>query len=172
VKNRIHIEFAKRQNALRIAELSRDHIEAGLGWKWRRERVIRAIRNPDTVVIKANVMSGFAGFAIMRFGWQEAHLDLIAVKPRYRRTGVGIALLSWLEKSAITAGIQIIRLELRETNLVALKFYEQQGYKQVRRIKSYYCGHETAIELARDLWSDVPMDEGRNEDRSSRSKTR
>jgi [ribosomal protein S18]-alanine N-acetyltransferase len=159
VNNPINIEFAKRQDALHIAEMSRDHIETGLGWSWRRERVMAAIRNPETVVIKANVRLTFGGFAIMRFGWQEAHLDLIAVKPRFRRTGVGMALLSWLEESVITAGIPIVRLELRETNQNALKFYERRGYKQVRRIQGYYCGQETAIELARDLWCDPSIDQ-------------
>ncbi|MGH8119828.1 MAG: GNAT family N-acetyltransferase [Gammaproteobacteria bacterium] len=152
VNKRINIEFATRQDALPIAEMSRDHIETGLGWKWGRERVMRALRNPETVVIKAMVMSEFAGFAIMRCGWQEAHLDLLAVMPHHRRNGVGMALLSWLEESTLTAGIPVIRLELRETNQDALKFYKQHGYKEVWHIKGYYCGRETAIVLARDLW--------------------
>lgn len=158
MNDRIHIEFANRRHALHIAEMSRNLVEAGLAWSWRRERVMNAIRNPDTAVIQATVVSMFAGFAIMRFGWQEAHLDLIAVKPRFRRIGVGTALLCWLEESAITAGIPFIRLELRENNQSALKFYEHKGYRPVRRITGYYGGHETAIELARDLWSDPSTD--------------
>ncbi|MGH8559277.1 MAG: GNAT family N-acetyltransferase [Methylococcales bacterium] len=158
MKNRIHIEFAKHQDAVHIAEMSRDLVEAGLEWSWRRERVIDSIRDRETVAIKATLLSMFAGFAIMRFGEQEAHLDLIAVKPRFRRAGVGTALLSWLEESVITAGIPVVRLESRETNQTALKFYEQRGYKQIRPVKGYYCGHETAIELARDLWSDPSID--------------
>lgn len=152
MNSRISIEFANPRDALMVAEMSREYIEAGLGWSWRPERVLKSIRNPDAVVIKARVRSACAGFAIMRFGWQEAHLDLIGVEARFRRTGVGTALLSWLEESALTAGISIIRLELRETNRDALKFYERRGYKRVRRIRGYYHGHETAIELARDLW--------------------
>jgi [ribosomal protein S18]-alanine N-acetyltransferase len=158
MKYPVHIEFADRQDAIHIAEISRNQIEAGLGWTWRRDRVLNAIRNRETAVIKANVLSNFAGFAIMRFGWEEAHLDLIAVKPRFRRLGVGGALLSWLEESVITAGIPIVRLELREKNRIALDFYQRRGYKQVRRIQGYYCGQETAIELARDLWCDPSID--------------
>jgi len=152
VNKRINIVFATRQDAQSIAEMSRDHIETGLGWNWRRERILRAIRNPEAVVIKATLMSKFSGFAIMRFGWQEAHLDLLAVMPHNRRNGVGMALLSWLEESALTAGIPVIRLELRETNRDALKFYERLGYRQVRAVQGYFCGRETAIVLARDLW--------------------
>jgi len=159
----MHIEFAKKQDALHISEMSRDLIEAGLGWRWRRGRVMRAIQDPDTVVIKATITSRLAGFAIMRFGREEAHLDLIAVKLPYRRLGVGLALLSWLEESALTAGISIVRLEIRETNQSALKFYEQRGYRQIRRIKGYYCGQETAIAMARDLWCGVSNNTIRND---------
>lgn len=159
MKAPIKIAYATRQDAVHIAELSREYIESGLGWTWRPERILQAMRDPETAVIKAQVLSMFAGFAIMRFGWQEAHLDLIAVKPRFRRKGIGSALLTWLEKSVITAGILIIRLELRETNKKALAFYKQRGYKQVRRIKGYYHGAENGIELARDLWCDPSIDE-------------
>ncbi len=160
---RMHIEFANRQDALHIAEMSRDLIEAGLGWKWRRGRIMRAIQDTNTVVIKAIVASRFVGFAIMHFSWEEAHLDLIAVKPRYRHLGVGLALLSWLEESVLTAGISIVRLELRETNQSSLEFYEQRGYKQIRRIKGYYCGQEAAIQMARDLWCDISINKVRND---------
>lgn len=157
LNNRIHIEFASPRDALHIAEMSREYIEAGLGWTWRRERIMEAIRDSDTAVIKANVFSTFAGFAIMRFGWHEAHLDLIGVKPRFRRLGVGRAMLSWLEESVLTAGIPIVRLELRESNHNAMRFYEGRGFKQIRRIRGYYSGREAAIELARDLWFNSAM---------------
>ena len=92
----------------------------------------------------------------MRFHWsEEAHLDLLAVKPLYRRSGIGAALLSWLESSALTAGISIVRLELRETNQQAMQFYKHRGYQTVRNIPGYYSGGEAAVSMARDLWSDV-----------------
>ena len=159
----IKIEFARRRDAQIISEMSRDFIETGLDWRWRSGRVLRAIRNPDTSVIKALIDSRFAGFAIMRFGREEAHLDLIAVHPAYRRQGAGLALLSWLEESALTAGISIVRLEIRESNIGAMKFYARQGYQQIRRVKRYYCGQETAIELARDLWCGVSINAFRND---------
>ena len=158
MNSRILIEHANRQEALHIGEISRAYIEAGLGWTWRPERVLAAIRDPDTAVIKANMSATFAGFAIMRFGWREAHLDLFAVKPCFRRRGVGTALLCWLEKSACTAGILLVRLELRESNKIALNFYEQRGYQKVRRIKGYYRGAENAIELSRDISCDSSIE--------------
>lgn len=155
----IHIGFANRHDAVHIGELSRLYIEEGLGWTWRPQRILEAMQNSETVVVKANVGGMFAGFAIMRFGWQEAHLDLIAVKPRFRRKGVGSSLLAWLEESVMTAGLLIVRLELRETNKKAFTFYQKRGYKRVRRIEGYYSGIENGVELARDWCFSSSMDE-------------
>ncbi len=151
----MNIELATRHDACQIAEISRDLIEAGLGWSWQAERVLRAIQNPDAVVIKAVVEAKLIGFAIMRFGFDEAHLDLLAVKQNQRRQNIGYSLMEWLEKSALTAGIPIIRLEVRETNVGALQFYKKLGYTRVRSVKGYYRSKEAAIQMARDLWCDV-----------------
>lgn len=157
MNSRLRIEYARTRDALLISRMSRELIEGGLDWRWRQQRVIRAIKDRNTVVIKALVDSRFAGFAIMRLGWDEAHLDLIAVNPEFRRLGVGRTLLTWLEESVLTAGVPIIRLEIRESNRRAMQFYERKKYRQVRRKPRYYCGREAAIELARDLWCDVSI---------------
>ena len=47
------IRFATRDDALRIAEMSRDYIEHGLGWSWTRERILRNLRHRDTNAIVA-----------------------------------------------------------------------------------------------------------------------
>lgn len=153
----MQIELARHRDAGIIAALSRDLIETGLGWSWQVPRVLRAIRNDDAVVIKAADQGELRGFAIMRFGWDEAHLDLLAVKAAHQRRGIGSALLRWLEESALTAGTAIIRLEVRETNRGAMRFYERLGYRTCRNIRGYYLGQEAAVQMARDLWCDVEV---------------
>ena len=153
----VRIELARLRDAGTIAAMSRDLIETGLGWSWRPERVERMLRNTDAVVLKAVDDTEIAGFAIMRFGWEEAHLDLLAVRSQWRRRGIATALLRWLEESALTAGVAIIRLEVRESNGAALRFYERMGYLRVRTARGYYQGQESALQLARDLWCDVPV---------------
>ena len=154
---RIRIELARARDAGTIAAMSRDLIETGLGWSWRPERVQRMLRNADAVVLKAADDSEIAGFAIMRFGWEEAHLDLLAVRPQCRRIGIATALLRWLEESALTAAVAIIRLEVRESNGAAIRFYERLGYRRVRTASGYYQGQEAALQMAHDLWCDVPV---------------
>jgi len=83
------IRFATRADALCIAEMSRDYIEYGLGWNWTRDRILRSLRHHDTNAIVAIREADRAGFAIMKYGDEEAHLLLLAIKPSHRRRGVG-----------------------------------------------------------------------------------
>ena len=133
-----------------IADLSRALIETGLGWSWTRERVIRNVANPNTVTVVACDAERLIGFAIMYFGDEHAHLNLLAVRPRYQRAGMGRHLIRWLEESALVAGISTIRLELRASNRGARRFYERLGFAEVGRIPDYYAGVETAVRMARD----------------------
>jgi len=91
------IRFANRADALAIAEMSRDLIERGLGWSWTKERVTRCLRHPDSNVVVAIRNADRAGFGIMKYGEDEAHLLLLAVRPGHARCGVGRTIVDWLE---------------------------------------------------------------------------
>lgn len=145
-------QLAAVSDAVNLAVMSRDLVELGLGWSWTQSRIIRHIRSSESVVVVARSNGSVAGFAIMRFGREEAHLDLLAVKPKYQRAGIGRRLMEWLEKSALVAGISVIYLEVRENKEGARAFYEKLGYRRVTRLRGYYRGRESAICMGRDLW--------------------
>lgn len=130
--------------AATIARLSRLHVEHGLRWRWTPRRVRQAIHDAETVVLVASVDGCLAGFAIMRFGDDVAHLHLLAVDTPYRRAGVATGLLRWLESSCRTAGMQQVRLEVRGANRPARRFYEGEGFVAGERIRSYYGRGEDA----------------------------
>ena len=134
-----------------IAAMSRELIETGLPWSWTPERVARNLARPDTLVLTARDGAPLAGFAIMQFGDERAHLSLLAVRPDCQRQGVGRRMLEWLTSSALTAGIASIRLELRESNLGARRFYLRQGFAETMRIPGYYRGVETAVRMLREI---------------------
>ncbi len=148
---KLTLELAAPADAAPIAAMSRELIEAGLPWSWTPERVARSLLHPDTLVLAARARAALAGFAIMQFGEERAHLSLLAVRPDCRRQGVARRMLEWLSASALTAGIGSIGLELRETNLGARRFYLEQGYAETARIPGYYRGVETAVRMLRDI---------------------
>jgi [ribosomal protein S18]-alanine N-acetyltransferase len=146
------IRLASDADAQAIACMSRDCIEHGLGWSWRPARVRRSIADASTNVVVCRDALGLAGFAIMKYGDEEAHLLLLAVDARRRRRGVGSALLAWLESTARTAGLGVIRLETRRTNLAGQAFYSRLGYREIARVAGWYRGFEDGVRFAKDLW--------------------
>jgi ribosomal-protein-alanine N-acetyltransferase len=145
------LRLASPADAAPIAAMSRELIETGLPWSWTPERVARNLAQRDTQVLTAREGASLAGFAIMQFGEERAHLSLFAVRPDCQRQGVGRRMLEWLTETALTAGIASIHLELRETNLGARRFYLKQGFAETARIPGYYRGIETAVRMLRGL---------------------
>lgn len=144
----VALELAAESDALGVARMSRDLIETGLGWSWTASRVLRSIRDPETVVLVAREGRDLAGFAIMDFGDEAAHLALIAVESTHRRRGVGRSLFEWLRQSALTAGIAVIKLELRAGNVEAQHFYRCLGFEEIGWTAGYYRRRETALRMA------------------------
>jgi len=136
----------------RIAAMSRDYIEHGLGWRWTPPRIMAAIRAPDTNLAVACREDRLVGFGLMQYKDDEAHLILLAVDAGSRRTGVASALVAWLERCALTAGIGTVYLEARTGNAAARAFYRTLGYREIALVPGYYQGLEDGVRIARDLW--------------------
>jgi len=147
----LSLELARAADASTIAHMSRDLIEYGLRWRWTAKRVGASIGDPNVNVLVARVHEHTAGFAIMRYGDQIAHLDLLGVAPPYQRLGVGRQLLEWLERCAVVAGIIRVVLEVRGGNQGAQNFYEYLGYRKLVHLPGYYQGIEGAFRMGRDL---------------------
>ena len=146
------LQLATRDDAPAIALLSRDRIEAGLGWSWTPTRVLRSIRDRQTNVLVARDAAGVLGFGIMKYHDEEAHLLLLAVRADRAREGIGSAMVGWLEKAALVAGVGQVYLEARAANGAAQAFYQGLGYREIQRLPGYYQGVETCVRMARDLW--------------------
>ena len=157
--SKLSLRLARLADANAIATLSRDLIEHGLVWRWTPTRVAASIRAANVNVLAACVQGEIVGFAIMRYGNDEAHLDLLAVAPAYRRVGVGRQLIEWLEECAVVAGIFSVTLEVREGNKGAQLFYEHMGYRKLAPLHGYYQGVEAAIRMGRN-WSGRSLDQG------------
>ena len=151
------LELARMSDVAAIARMSRDLVEEGLRWSWTPGRVAASVRSRTAIVVVARVVRGVAGFGIMRYGDDEAHLDLLGVDHEYRRDGLGRRLVEWLEKPALVAGISAVFLEVRASNRGAQAFYERVGYRRLGRIARYYQGRESAIRMGRELgcWAGV-----------------
>jgi ribosomal protein S18 acetylase RimI-like enzyme len=147
----LSLRLARLTDTAAIANMSRVLIEYGLRWRWTAERVAASIRDPNVNVLVARAHGRIVGFAIMRYGDDSAHLDLLAVAPAYRRFGIARQLLEWLEKCAVVAGIFTVALEVRAGNEAAQMFYRRMGYHPLTDLPGYYQGVESARRMERDL---------------------
>ena len=155
------IRLATLADAARIGEMSRDLIEHGLGWRWTPNSIRRCIRDPSmNVAVAATAHGGVAGFAVMRYKDDEAHLILLGVEPAFRRRRIGSALIGWPETAALTAGIGTIYVEARASNVEARALYRSLGYREVQHVHGYYGGIENGVRLAKDLWESPPPTAG------------
>jgi len=143
--------LARAADAREIAEMSRDLIEHGLTWSWTPARVQHYISGDESSVVVARRERRIAAFAIMHFGDETAHLNLLAVAPEHRRQGLGRQLMDWLTATAVEAGVLRVNLELRTHNEAARIFYENLGFAQLGVVQGYYQGREAALRMSRRL---------------------
>jgi len=78
---------------------------------------------------------GFVGVWLMM---EEAHIVTLAVRDDYRRRGVGELLLLTIIETARLAGQEVVTLECRVSNAVALRLYEKYGFQRVGIRSRYY----------------------------------
>ncbi|MBC8331991.1 MAG: GNAT family acetyltransferase [Anaerolineae bacterium] len=70
--------------------------------------------------IVGSCMAGYEGHR----GW----INYLAVAPQQQRQGIATALMAEAERLLTAAGCPKINLQVRETNLAVLQFYESIGY--------------------------------------------
>jgi len=145
------IEFATHADAVEIAMLSKNDIEHGLGWKYTPEKIVKLIGDRSRNVVVARVASKLVGFGIMTYRDDQANLDLLAVKQRFRRMKIGAQLVHWLADVAMTAGTSNIFVQVRAHNTGAIAFYQGLGFIVLEKREGYYDGVEAALVMAKSV---------------------
>jgi [ribosomal protein S18]-alanine N-acetyltransferase len=151
----MHAEFtvhlASERHALEIAEMSRDYIEYGLGWRWTEQRVRKAIQHQETNAAVVLEGTNVVGFGIMSYEERHAHLLLLAVRPECRRKGIASSIVEWLEAAARAAGSERIVVECRRANSPARCLYLEHGYHEKSIEPAMYRQIEDGIHLEKWL---------------------
>jgi len=84
----------------------------------------------------------------------EAHLLNLCVTPKLRQQGIGQWLLNELARHVKKCGAQTLFLEVRPSNRVASKLYQNEGFCEVGLRRGYYPtakGYEDALIMAKPL---------------------
>lgn len=118
------------------------------------EASIRAeLDNPLALWLAAVAEDGTVlGYVGSQSCFEEADILNVCVAPEARRRGVAEALMRELEARLAPKGVERISLEVRASNLPAIRLYEKLGYVQVGLRKNYYVKpREDALILQKTL---------------------
>jgi len=90
------------------------------------------------------------GYGVMSVGAGEAHILNVCVREEFRIVGFGRRLLEHLLERAAASGVSEAYLEVRPSNLAAIRLYQRLGFEQIGIRRGYYQapdGREDAIVL-------------------------
>jgi ribosomal-protein-alanine N-acetyltransferase len=148
----LHIEPALTSDAEVISRLHAQGFYRG----WPREDFAAYIAGRDTpVYVACDAKRKIAGFAMLRLAADEAELITIAVDPKWRKKGVGVALLRALFDDLMMTPSKRLFLEVAADNPAALRLYGKMGFAKIAERAGYYPRADgkpaTAIVMSRDL---------------------
>jgi ribosomal-protein-alanine N-acetyltransferase len=110
------------------------------------------------VLLEVGRVIGYAGMWLFA---GEAHITTIAVHPNYRNQGYGRLLMNFLIDFSQDHGVDTMILEVRVSNIPAIKLYSSLGFKKIGIRKNYYLEiHEDAIVMLRKFNQQNDMGEG------------
>jgi [ribosomal protein S18]-alanine N-acetyltransferase len=87
-------------------------------------------------------LPGLWGYCILYPAVDELHLLNITIDPALRRNGIGSRVMQAIEGIAMRQKMSRIILEVRPSNIPAVKLYEHMGYGIIGVRKAYYPADE------------------------------
>ncbi len=109
------------------------------------------LRLPGAECLVAEAEGRIAGFLLAEHAGGRAHLITIDVLERYRRRGIGTALLQAIEQKLAARGVRHVELETATDNQAAVAFWHKHGYRTVGVLKRYYSNDLDAYSMQKLL---------------------
>ena len=79
----------------------------------------------------------------------QARVLMLAVDTPYRNQGIGTALMNCFLRECAMRGMKSIELEVRQSNLNAIKFYRRHGFDIVYTLERFYTDGENGYKMIR-----------------------
>ena len=144
---------------MRIAPMSLETVEAVeaietecFSVPWSLDSLAEELSNPLAVMRVALIGDEVAGYVGMHHIIDEGYLTNLAVTARFRRQGVALALMHELLRYAEENDLQMVSLEVRESNEAAVALYSGLDFDQAGLRRDYYTNPtENALILTRKM---------------------
>ena len=109
---------------------------------WTRGNFIDSLSSGYHAWVLRDERGALAGYFLLMAAVDEAHLLNVAVAADRQREGLGRFLLDKVAACARGLAMESVLLEVRPSNLRALKVYQQYGFTPIGRRKAYYPAHK------------------------------
>ena len=131
--NNTHINFAKKKDLDDITKIeSNCHLSPWTRMNftdsYEAKNLFKVLRNENDII----------GYYIALFATDECQLLNITVKPELQKNGFGQLMLKSLFADCRKAHMSNIFLEVRKSNLLAIRLYEKNGFNEIGIRNNYY----------------------------------
>lgn len=92
----------------------------------------------DTIFVVARQEARIVGYCGMYCSFEEGEITNVAVSPEVQKQGIGKKIISGLLEAAKEKSISRVVLEVRVSNLPAIKLYEGFGFEKIGIRKGFY----------------------------------
>ncbi|MGN6667201.1 MAG: ribosomal protein S18-alanine N-acetyltransferase [Trinickia sp.] len=117
-----------------VAAVEREAYE----FPWSRGNFEDSLRNGYFGICMRHVTGVLVGYCVLMPVVDEMHLLNLCVAPQAQGTGAGLALLREAVRLTCAKQLAGLLLEVRPSNLRALRLYERFGFTTIGRRKNYY----------------------------------
>ncbi|AJC22153.1 ribosomal protein S18-alanine N-acetyltransferase [Pandoraea pulmonicola] len=105
---------------------------------WTRQNFVDSLAAGHQGVCLRAVDGALLGYFLLMPVVDEAHLLNVCVVPEMQGNGLGVQLLEEVVRVSRAQGMGGVLLEVRPSNMRALRIYERFGFEQIGRRKGYY----------------------------------
>jgi ribosomal-protein-alanine N-acetyltransferase len=105
---------------------------------WSKRLFLQELAGPGRYYVVVEYQGKVIGYAGLLHLFGEGHITTLAVAPDFRAKGVGSYLIEFLLNKARELKLQLVTLEVRESNVAAQRLYKKFGFKVMGRRRKYY----------------------------------
>lgn len=105
---------------------------------WSLESITKELENEMAYYVVAEEEGQVLGYAGLWDVVGEGQITNIAVRPSGRRKGIGKKLVEGLIAYGKEKSLEVLILEVRQSNEAAIKLYSGAGFKEIGKRKNYY----------------------------------
>ncbi len=105
---------------------------------WSAKSFLDACKEEYNIYLVCEIEGRIAGYCGLWTVMGEGNITNMAVDEKYRKCGIGTALMQAMELMGQKMDVSIFFLEVRASNVAAQKLYEKMGYREIGRRKGFY----------------------------------